>query len=441
MPRKPSVWLLMPSVILSMISMSLLLPVLPGLKTSWYAVNCTATTTNPHQDCEEDYKRAQQMSGIFTSMRFFVIFIVSPYLGQLSDRIGRRPLLRLNNIANMLPVAGLWISKGESPTAYFVPFVASGLLASGQFQMVAYVVDCSEPGDRTRYFGYLGAVQGVALTLSELFAAFANSVDNMDLFVISFVLMLLNGLWIDLVLPESLVARQDDESPPVASSQKPVGWSLLTKNTYVAWLALFTFLTTLPEQGVVEIVIIYMVDMLRLNQDQVRHFSALYLCFSGLGLIVAQTLFIYVFTKLLKFGPIGLLVVSNVANVLHMFIYASIALNHSETVAFLNILVTSLMFLGLPAGNALLSKRTKESEQGLAMGTLDSIRSLVGAFGPVLLSYLYFYFGDKYNAPQAPFLFGSIFASLALVVVLGPLRWGEVTTPIVEPLLRSDMVT
>jgi MFS family permease len=136
----------------------------------------------------------------------------------------------------------------------------------------------------------------------------------------------------------------------------------------------------------------------------------------------SQSVLMWILMKKLHLSPIGLLAISSIANVGHLLVYASLSLNHSETVAYSNILLTSFMFIGLPASNAYLSSKIDATQQGLAMGTLDSVRSLVGSFGPILFSFLYSYFGENYSFPQAPFLFGAVFASFSPLVILGPLR-------------------
>lgn len=433
---QPSVWVLLPSVALGTCAITILTPILPTLKAHWFSEDCKE---NSKLSCDLDLKRTQEISGILSSVRFFIIFLVSPYLGHLSDKIGRLPLLRLNNLGSMLPVLALYSFDGNSAWGYYSAFILTGLISSGTFQITAYVADCSKPEDRPRYFGYLGAVQGFALILTPLFTVFFNS---STLFKISFWMLFINGLWIELVLPESLnLSQANVVHYPEGESLLRNTRHLLKKQSIIKWLALFTFLTALPEQGVVEIVLIYLDDVLNLKGNAMREFSSVYLSLSGLAILIAQTLYIWIFMKTFQLSSIGLMIIANIANVTHMIIYASLSLNHSRAVAYSNIFVTSFMFVGLPASNALLSKKTEANEQGLAMGTLDSIRSFVGAFGPVFFSILYSYFGKENDFPEAPFLFGAAFASLALLVVLGPLSDDEdLPLSVVEPLVFSEEI-
>ena len=441
--REASVWFILPSVALGAVAATLLQPLMPSLKASWVTGICDIDLD---PNCQ--LKRAQQISGIISSIRFIIIFAVSTYLGRLSDRIGRVPMLRISNIGAIIPVLALYFTDGQSAWAYYSTFVLSGFVTGGTFQMVAYVADCSPPELRARNFGFIGAVQGLALIMSPLLTAFTTSMNNSVLFLVSAIILFLNGLWIELVLPESLGVLREytaTEEEQGSYSSFTSALNLLKKNRLVLWLTVYVIFTALPEQGVVEIVLIYMDDVLGLQGEERRRFSAVFLSFTGFGVFISQTLFMWVLMKLMKLGSIGLLIISTIANVAHMLVYASLSLNHSESIAYSNIALTSLMFVGLPASNAMLSKKTEASEQGLAMGTLDSVRSLVGAFGPVFFSSLYSFFGERNGFPEAPFLFGAAFASCAMLIVLGPLRRTEkgdvvVVPAIIQPLLIVEPV-
>lgn len=352
---------------------------------------------------------------------------MSAYLGRLSDKIGRIPLLRLNNLAAGLPIIALYLSDAQSAEIYFSAFVFSGFLTCGTFQIVAYVADCTLPENRTRDFGYLGAVSGLAFVGTPLITAFATDLSHQTLFLISLIVQIMCGIYIEVILPESLMRRLETEDEAVGNENISrfefwhAAFKLVRENRLVAWLAVYILFTVLPEQGVVEIVLVYLTDVLGLTKDEGTRFLGLYLSLTGIGVFVSQSLLMWILTKQIGLGSIGLLVVSTLANIGHLLVYAYLSLTHSETMAFSNVALTTFMFVGLPASNSLLSGEVEATQQGLALGTLDSIRSLVGAFGPVLFSSMYSYFGRRHDFPQAPFLFGACFASLALLVLLGPL--------------------
>jgi MFS family permease len=184
--RQASVWWLLPSIALGTIAITLLSPIMPSLKTSWFKGTC-----NTELDPNCTLKRAQQVSGIISSVRYLVIFFVSAFLGRLSDRIVRKPLLRISNVGSLLPVLALYFTNGESALAYYAAFVMSGFVTSGSFQIVAYVADCTPVEDRARHFGYLGAVSGLAFIATPLVSAFASSISYSTLFLASATIIML----------------------------------------------------------------------------------------------------------------------------------------------------------------------------------------------------------------------------------------------------------
>jgi len=419
---QPSVRLLLPSVALGTVALTLLLPVMPGLKAHWYTTDCDtyAPPTMGNENCTADFHRASQYSGLFSSARFFIVFLVSSLLGRWSDSVGRIPLLRLNNLSCMMYVLALVVTKGGSASAYYSTFILSGFLSSGSFQVVAYLADFVLPQDRLVAFGSVSAVAGIGLAITPLLSAFSSSVTNQDIFFLSFLCLTLNALYIEMVLPESLVtrkafARQESLNPitPLIASRE---------SQTLQWLSLVTFLTSLPETGVAEIALLYLDDVLELQGNNAREFSSLYLALTGVGLLLSQTIILRILLKCVT-EPIRLLLIAAVFNGLHMLVYSLVGLYPSKGLAFFNVAVTSFMFVGATAANSVLSLHMQAHEQGFAMGTLDSVRSLVGAFGPLLFSQLFSYCGDHWNMPQAPFYLGIILVFMACLVIIGPLKW------------------
>ena len=194
----PSVLLLLPCVALSTMSATLLLPILPTIKAHWYT-QCDTYLID--SNCASDFRRASQYSGLFSSLRFFLIFLVSSFLGRLSDSIGRVPLLRLNNLAQMSYVLALLLTHGKSAAAYFATWTASGLLSSFTFQVVAYIADSVAPAKRLEAFGMIGAVTGAGLALVPLFTAFSSAVTDQDMFFMSLMCLAVNAAYVRGLFP------------------------------------------------------------------------------------------------------------------------------------------------------------------------------------------------------------------------------------------------
>src|SRR5580658_7176528 len=81
-PRRAAVALVFVTVMLDMLALGIILPVLPKLILSFL---------------DQDIARAADMVGLFGTIWALMQFLLSPMLGAISDRFGRRPVILLSN--------------------------------------------------------------------------------------------------------------------------------------------------------------------------------------------------------------------------------------------------------------------------------------------------------------------------------------------------------
>ena len=98
--------------------------------------------------------------------------IAAPALGALSDRFGRRPVLIFSLIGTVISFAMLAVA--QSLTMLFVARVIDGLSGGNITTARAYIADVTEPDERAKAFGFLGAAFGMGFIvgpgLAGLFA-------------------------------------------------------------------------------------------------------------------------------------------------------------------------------------------------------------------------------------------------------------------------------
>jgi DHA1 family tetracycline resistance protein-like MFS transporter len=185
--RQAAMPFIMVTVLLDMMSIGIIAPVLPKLISTF--MTSGAQTSMGYGASQVAFGSAQ--------------FFMAPILGALSDRYGRRPVL-------LLGLLGMAINFFVTALATeFWMLLAVRLVGGGLCANIAvanaYVSDITEPKDRTRNFGLLGAMLGLGFILGPVMGGVLGEHDVHWPFFLAGTMALLNGVYGYFVLPESLI--------------------------------------------------------------------------------------------------------------------------------------------------------------------------------------------------------------------------------------------
>src|SRR3954471_16016459 len=89
--------------------------------------------------------------------------IASPALGDLSDRYGRRPVLVFSLAGTV--VSFVMLALAHSVVMLFLARIVDGLSGGNISTARAYVADITEPKDRARAYGLIGAAFGLGFIM------------------------------------------------------------------------------------------------------------------------------------------------------------------------------------------------------------------------------------------------------------------------------------
>lgn len=356
MRRQPAVAFALVAVVIDVIGIGLILPVLPKLVGEF--------TTNRETQT--------YWYGLLTVTFGLTQFLCAPLLGALSDRYGRRPVM-LSSMAGM----GLMFfltTQVTSVYALLATRVLGGALSANMSVANAYVADVSGPENRAKGLGMVGAAFGIGFILGPVLGGVLGHYDVRWPFYVAALLCLLNVAYGALVMPESLPHDR----------RKAV--QLRRANPFAALLGL----TRLHGVGL----LVAVIAINNLAQFILHATWALYTEFRfGWGpLEIGMSLFVVgVVAAIVQGGLLGLMLRKLGEQRAVLFgltsgtiAFAGYGLTTHGGLIYAIIFANFLAFAVAPAIAAIVSKAADPREQGLVMGTLSSMASLMVVIAPLI---------------------------------------------------------
>jgi DHA1 family tetracycline resistance protein-like MFS transporter len=299
-------------------------------------------------------------------------FLCAPLLGALSDHYGRRPvlLMAISGLGLMFLLTPLVTSLGQ----LLATRVFGGALAANFSVANAYVADVSSHEQRAKSFGKIGAAFGIGFILGPMLGGLLGHIDIRLPFFVAAGLSFLNLLYGWFVLPESL---PHDRRKRVALARTNPLTSLhgLVKLKSVGALVIVFALTTLAQFILHTVWVLYTAFRFDWGPRE-----------SGLSLFVVGLM-----AAIVQGGLMGWLMRSLgerrvvVAGLTSGTVaFAGYGLATQGWMMYAIIAANLLAFAVGAALNAIVSKAADPREQGLAMGSLSSLASLMGVCAPLV---------------------------------------------------------
>lgn len=198
MRRKYVLPILFFTLLLDMIGTGMVFPIIPIL----------FTDPASHSFMLHGYSQGMQflIAGLVTSLFGLMQFIAAPVLGELSDVYGRKRLLMLGVgvLAISQVVFGFGIAIASVGLILFARAIAG--LAAANFSIAqATIADVTEPQDRAKNFGLMGAAFGTGFILGPVLGGWIAGVtqDAASPFWLAGALGIINLLFVAYMLPET----------------------------------------------------------------------------------------------------------------------------------------------------------------------------------------------------------------------------------------------
>lgn len=401
-PGRSAVLFIFIAVLIDVIGLGIIVPVIPRL-----IMDLTG----------EGVSRAAIYGGWLWFAYAVMQFFCAPILGNISDRVGRRPVL-------LFALAALGVDytiMGLAPALWwlFVGRTLAGMAGASFIPAYAYLADVTPPDKRAQNFGLVGAAFGLGFILGPAAGGLLGQIGTRVPFFAAAGLAAANVIFGFFVLPESLPV--ESRRPFDIRRANPVGALLhIRRYPVVPGIAVALFLWQLAQQSFSSTWAFF--TMYRFGWKEVQVGASL--AFVGLMMAISQ-------------GGLTRVVVPRfrerrvVMGGLLCGIAGYIALGFASQGWMMYAFMVPWLIAGLvyPSMNAIMSQQVPADAQGELQGGVASLYSLALVVGPPLMTQLFGRFSGKnarLDLPGAAFLCSGVLAVGSAVFFLRAIVIGRV---------------
>jgi DHA1 family tetracycline resistance protein-like MFS transporter len=348
-PLPRSVRFVLLTVFLDILGVGLIIPVLPSLVGA-FGLNAA--------DQAHWYGWVIAIYGV---MQFFF----APLIGALSDRYGRRPVL-------LTCVAGLGLNFLAMPFAPSVLWLlvirAVGGITAGNLSVAnAYIADVSPPAQRSQALGKIGAMFGLGFICGPVLGGVLGEADLHYPFYLAAAVSLGNFIYGCFSLPESL-ATEHRKPLRLGAANPFAGLTGLAHLRGVGQLV-WVYALTMFAQFIIQTSWV-LSTTLRFGWTPLQNGFSLFLV--GVSSVVMQGLLLGPYIK--RVGDAGAVTIGLASSALTLLCYA---VAPQGWMMYVLIICNLLAFGTGPALQAYFSRAVDARSQGVAMGSLSSLASLM----------------------------------------------------------------
>lgn len=187
--EKIRLWIVVGIVLLNSIGFSVVLPLLPFI-------------VGKYLPSQQVVVGMSALMSVFAACTFFA----APVFGAMSDKYGRKNILVISLLGSVIGYVLFGI--GGALWILFLGRIIDGLTAGNISILFAYISDSTEPEERTKWFGYIGAVMGIGKIGGPALGGLLGSISIALPFYITAVLIFASALAVYFLLPESLAPEK-----------------------------------------------------------------------------------------------------------------------------------------------------------------------------------------------------------------------------------------
>ncbi|MCC7448978.1 MAG: MFS transporter [Anaerolineae bacterium] len=308
-------------------------------------------------------------------------FIAVPTLGAMSDRCGRRPILIISLFGSA--IGYLLFGIGGALWVLFAGRIIDGLTGGNIATIFAYAADITEPQERTKFFGILGAVSGLGFVFGPAMGGILYTVTQSVAAPLYFAaaLTLVNMLWGFFAMPESLTPDKRSANVSLARLNPFAQLADVFRIAQIRYLLLATFLWAFAFAVLQSNIGVLAQTRLGWNPDGV---SLVLFILGVLGILVQG---IFIRRALPVLGEERLAQIGLGWQVIGFATLILLALTLTPALLFVGVIIAGIgNSLVTPTLTGMLSQSVGPREQGRVQGGSQSVQALARVAGPAFIS-------------------------------------------------------
>lgn len=342
--------------------------------------------------------------GLLLATFSFLQFFCGPFWGKISDQIGRKPVIAFSLLG--FAIAFTLVGLSQYLWMIFVAVAIGGFFSAGISPAVlAFVADITRPAERAKLMGLMGAVSGLGFILGPFISSFLSVFGLSVPFFAAALLSIVTMIGCMTLIPESIPHHHRIK---ISDAIKP--WSMI-KTVWETFTHMFSALKT--EVGIFLLAMLvisfaisgfegtftyFLMDQIGLSSvtSYVQVFNsgisitgpeAMGLVFALMGAVTVVCQGLLVGKAIDRFGEEMVIIIGLIICAVGLLLL----LTASELGAALGYIVIISVGSGLvfPCLNTVISRRTDNRNQGVAMGIMSSYGSFGRVLGPPVAGYAY----------------------------------------------------
>lgn len=354
---------------------------------------------------------------LLASAFFGAQFLAAPWLGRLSDRFGRRPILLFSQVGtvaafilfifagelgSLVDGLGLALPMTGGMSMLFVARTLDGITGGNITTAQAYISDITPDEKRAQGLGMLQAAFGAGFIFGPAFGGVLSNYGAVVPFIGATLITTITLLLTIFTLKESLPSEDRVKKASKGKSTPLIPWSAILSERALVLILMIGFTGSLAFSALPATFALYANHVIladAVHPDRIQLYIGLMLTFNGLVQVLTQITLLRRLVE--RFGERNLIMLGQ----------ASIALAFLGLAAAGSALVATLFFapyafgfgVSQPSTQSLVTRFGSRRSRGYLLGLYQSARSLALIIGPIWAGLAY-----KYISPRAVYGVGAL---------------------------------